>query len=258
MNQAELAAIVAQYDALFLDNDGTCARTEELHAQIGADILTELGGVPMTFEERLAYMGFGEHGIWDDLNAKGRPPVITKDEFKDMQGQRFIEALKTIEPDKLVRPGIIELAKAFKAASKPVIVVSNTARDVVEAIQKAVGLDKIVDTVIALDDIYAHGLKAKPDPGAYLLAQSMVPGNRFLAIEDAYKGWEAAHLSGCDTIHIYYKSIGQTPNPSATFTVADDLDVRRAFKKAADPAPEAPSDLANVPPSGPAPTTLDL
>lgn len=252
MNQATLADIVTQYDALLLDNDGTCARTEELHAEIGATILTDLGGVPMTFEERLAYMGYGEHGIWDDLNAKGQTPAITKDEFKNLQGVRFIESLKSIDPGKLARPGIVDLAKAFKAASKPVIVVSNTARNVVEAIQSAIGLDRITDKVITLDDILSLGLKPKPAPDAYLLAQSLVPGgNRFLAVEDAYKGWEAAHLSGCDTVHIYYKSIGQKPNPSATYTVADDLNICLAFKKAANPASVLNGFLPVVQPGNP-------
>ena len=39
MNNYDLDPIVAQYDSLFLDNDGTCAKTEELHAEVGTQIL---------------------------------------------------------------------------------------------------------------------------------------------------------------------------------------------------------------------------
>lgn len=36
MNNYDLSDVVSQYDALCSDNDGTCAKTEELHAEVGA------------------------------------------------------------------------------------------------------------------------------------------------------------------------------------------------------------------------------
>jgi beta-phosphoglucomutase-like phosphatase (HAD superfamily) len=240
MNNYDLSNVVNQYDGLCLDNDGTCARTEELHAEVGALILREEGGVNITYEERLSYMGMGEHGIWDHLHAHGRTPSISKDEFKRLQSVRFLEALKSMrDASALERPGIKRLAQAFRDANKPVIVVSNTPRDVVTAIQRLIALDALVHHVITFDDMMSAGLRAKPEPDGYIwakqIAESIAPKKtgRILAVEDAHKGWLSAHRADCDTIHIFYQSIGQTANPEATFTVADHLDVCDAFLSAA-------------------------
>ncbi len=235
MNNYDLDPIVAQYDSLFLDNDGTCAKTEELHAEVGTQILTE-AGVDITYEERLSFMGMGEHGIWDHLHMHGRTPQISKDEFKELQAIRFLETLKTmVDASLLVRPGIKRLVQAFRKASKPVIVVSNTPRDVVSEIQRVIELSDHVHHVISFDDMIEAGLKAKPEPDGYEwakeIAKTFAPKEtgRYLAVEDAHKGWLSAHRANCDTIHIFYQGIGQKPNPDATFTVADNLDLCEAF-----------------------------
>lgn len=240
MARHDLKAVVEAYDALFLDNDGTCAKTEELHAQVGTKILQE-AGVVITYEERYSFMGFGERAIWDHLHAQDRTPSITKEEFLKLQADRFLDAVNRMQdPSALARPGIRTLADAFRAAAKPVIVVSNTPRQVVDAVQKAIGLYDKVDRIISLDDMLNAGLQAKPSPDGYNWAkeivrtQAGVKTGRYLALEDADKGWKAAHAAGCDTLLIHYKSVGQKPNPEATYNVADDLDVCAAFTSARD------------------------
>lgn len=261
MVERNLKAVVEAYDALFLDNDGTCAKTEELHAQVGTKILQE-AGVVITYEERYSFMGFGERAIWDHLNAQGRTPSISKEEFLKLQAERFLDAVNKMEdPAELARPGIKSLVDAFRAASKPVIVVSNTPREVVNAIQKAIGLYDLVDRIISLDDMLDNGLQAKPSPDGYNWAkeivrtESGVKTGRYLALEDAEKGWKAAYAANCDTLLIHYKGVNQKPNPEATYNVADDLDVCDAFTSAHDnvvtdvPQEQAPAVAAKILPS---------
>lgn len=230
-----LADIVDKYDALLLDNDGTCARTEELHAVVGTQILQE-AGVNITYEERFSLTGYGEFGIWEHLDRQGRMPAISKEQFKQLQSERFLAALTFInDPSELARPGIVDLARAFKNAAKPVLVVSNTAADIVMAVQKASGLNGLVDTIITFDDIHARGLQKKPAPDPYTLARqfSGKPMNgKFLAVEDSKIGMDSALGDGCDVLQIYYESLNQQPDPRATYAVSDSMNLCAAFSMA--------------------------
>jgi beta-phosphoglucomutase-like phosphatase (HAD superfamily) len=238
-----LADIVNTYDALFLDNDGTCARTEELHAVVGAQILQE-AGVNITYEERFSLTGYGEFGIWEHLDKQGRTPSISKEQFKQLQSERFLAALTHIsDPAQLARPGIVDLARAFRDAGKPVLVVSNTAADIVMAVQKASGLTGLVDTIITFDDIQARGLQKKPAPDPYTLARQLSgkPINgKFLAVEDSKIGMDSALGDGCDVLQIYYESLNQQPDPRATYAVGDSLNLCAAFAAAASGGSTAP------------------
>jgi HAD superfamily hydrolase (TIGR01509 family) len=237
MDKAKLALIADQYSALFLDNDGTCARTEDLHTEIGTRILRENGVPDMTYEERHKLMGLGEHGIWDYLNKQGRAPHISKEQFKELQCERFREALTSHEDHSaLRRQGILDLIEVFKAAGKPVWVVSNTSRDSVEAVQKAIGFFDKVDGIIAFDDIHARGLHKKPSPDPYMLAREkagLSGEDKCLAVEDSLPGVHSAYEASCDVIHIYYDSVGQKPSNEATYSVSDERDVTEAFNTVA-------------------------
>lgn len=234
MNKRFLRDLAQRYEALLLDNDGTCATTEELHARVGTDILREAGIEDMTYEERFSYTGFGEFGIWEHLDRQGRTPRISKEEFKQRQSERFRAAVAALrDPEKLRRKGIAELVDAFHRAGKPVWVVSNTDRDAVMAVQKAAGLDGKIDGYVTFDDIQEQNLHKKPAPDAYLLAMEKAgcTGKQCLAVEDSETGLRAALDAGCDTIHIFYNALNQAANPRATYAVPDHLDVRKAFNR---------------------------
>lgn len=257
MNFAELARF---YDALFLDNDGTCGRTEELHAEIGCEILRDNGVPDMTYEERFSMTGFGEYGIWEFLNKQGRTPSISPAEFARLQSQRFTERIAAIDnPAKIVRPGIPELALAFRDAGKPVIVVSNTPRDAVVAVQTAAGLNGLTDGLITFTEIHDLGLRKKPEDDPYLLAKALVrngirpddvarmsqvekdqlvlklvPAERArndmyaLAVEDSKTGATSAMKAACHVLEIVYTKLNQVHHHGSTFGVTDEEHVESA------------------------------
>lgn len=226
--------LAREYDALFLDNDGTCGLTEEIHARIGTDILKQSGVPHMTVEERFSFMGFGEAGIWEYLQKQGHALSITIEQFVRLQSQRFTEAISGItDPAVIRRPGIIELAEEFKKHNKPVWVVSNTPREAVMAVQKAAGLLEVVDGYITYTDIHDKGLKKKPAPDAYLLAKDLTVGRgaHCLAIEDSKTGVQAALDADCDVIEIIYHRLNHTPHPYSTYVVSDEEAVLAATRR---------------------------
>ena len=212
-----------QYDGLVLDNDGTVARTEELHALVGAKIMSE-HGAPTSFDDRFCMMGMGEAAIWDAQRDKGMPLTLGRQQFIDMHQEEFLKALETHKnPAQLERHGVIDLVQAFKDRSKPVGVASNTPRNVVERVQRLIGFWEKMDVIVTFDDLQALNMKAKPEPDAYNLAKEKMglQNGKVLAVEDSSKGISSAISAGCDVIGIYYDTIGHKPDPRVFLSTRD-------------------------------------
>lgn len=193
-----IACLADYYDELYLDNDGTVARTENLHAQVGAELMTKCG-VPTSFEERFLMMGMGEGAIWDAQRIKGMPLNIGRNEFINEHQRLFLEALGTLQnPAALVREGVVDLVDAFRNQRKTVAVASNTPRSVVEQVQKIVGLWDKMDLVVTYDDIAKLNLKPKPAPDVYNLAKSRAAYYRNSASSFSAKMKESISHRGLD------------------------------------------------------------
>ena len=96
MNSNNLKNLVNQYGALLLDSDGTIGKTETVHAEIGAKIMTAHGR-PTTIDERFRMKGFGEARIWDEMTEMGTPISIPKEDFVDKQTREFVNYIRDIK-----------------------------------------------------------------------------------------------------------------------------------------------------------------
>jgi HAD superfamily hydrolase (TIGR01509 family) len=229
--------------ALFLDSDGTIGNTERVHAEIGAKIMTA-NGVPTTFDDRFRMKGFGEGRIWDDMKAKGTPITIPKQDFIDAQTREFVDAIREIKKaENIRRPGMLELVKAFRAAGKPVVIVSNTPTSAVEALKKATGLTDLIDMTITYDDIVDLGLQKKPAPDGYNLARHRLglrPDQKVLIIEDSITGAQAAvdAEGNNDIAQITYNTLGEKPIAGVHYEIKDNGSILDIFQqKSSGPSP---------------------
>lgn len=238
MSGVNLKNLVQQYDALLLDSDGTIGRTETVHAEIGARIMSE-NGRPTTFDERFHMKGFGEARIWDEMTEMGTPINIPKADFIDKQTKEFVKAIREVrDPKTIRRPGMLELIQAFREAGKPVAIVSNTPTSAVEALKKATALTDLIDMTITYDDITALGLQKKPEPDGYNLARARLGLNdnqKALIIEDSNTGALAAVQADGrnDVVQITYDTLGEKPIKGVQFEVHDTGSILDMFNKTA-------------------------
>jgi HAD superfamily hydrolase (TIGR01509 family) len=96
-----------------------------------------------------------------------------------------------------LRPG----ARAVLAAiALPKAIVTSSTRAEAALKLRLTGLDALVDTVVALEDVAAP----KPAPDPYLLAARLlgVDPARCLVFEDSETGAEAAWHAGCTVVHV--------------------------------------------------------
>ena len=96
-------------------------------------------------------------------------------------------------------PGAFELVSAL-AGKVPLVVVSNSARHLVELSIGRAGLSGFVDAIIAGDEV-EHG---KPAPDLYLTACGLLgvaPGEA-LAFEDSLVGVQAAQAAGVPVVGV--------------------------------------------------------
>ncbi len=237
-SNANLRRLVSSYDAVLSDFDGTAVMSEQIHAAIGSEILRGHGVPDMTYDERFAMMGMGEFGIHEALANQGRTPTISAEEFKKQQCELFIKTVETMHSEQILRPGFKDLVIATLDAGKPFHIVSNTAKDAVNACMVVTGLDKLIppENVITFDDIQSLGLKKKPHPDPYNLAiqRCQIPNGRFLAIEDSSIGLQSALNANCDTLEIFYDSIGRTADPRATYSLPDSRSLCSIFDESAE------------------------
>jgi HAD superfamily hydrolase (TIGR01509 family) len=226
MSLAVPREFVEQYDALLIDSDGTIGKTEDVHAKIGAKIMSS-NGVPTTFDTRFRMKGWGEGRIYEEMEAKGTPILIPKQDFIDAQTLEFVRAILEVKKaEDIRRPGVLELMLAFRNAGKPIVVVSNTPTSAVEALKRATGLTDLIDMTITYDDIMDLNLNKKPAPDGYNLARQRLnlnPHQKALIIEDSNTGAQAGvDADGInDIMQITYDILGEKPISGVRYEVAD-------------------------------------
>lgn len=236
MPPESLPHLVAQYDALLLDSDGTIGTTETVHAEIGARLMCQ-HGVPTSFETRFKMKGWGEARIWDEMAKAGTPIQIERADFINAQTEAFVAYIDSIrDPHTIRRKGMLPLVTAFKEAGKPIYIVSNTPTEAVEALKRATALAELIDHTISYTDIARMGLNKKPAPDAYdhAIRHTGIADGRFLIVEDSITGVTAglaATAGNCDVFQIYYGSVGEKPHKDVHYSVCDTGDLMDIFTR---------------------------
>lgn len=184
-----------QARALVFDFNGTLSNDEPVLCEIFRELFAEHGR-PLSVEEyfnRLA--GLSDPEIVRTWLGAKHPAV---DEVIRRRTELYRQAVadgSTIEEP-------VRAAVRYAAARVPVGVVSGAAREEIEAVLRAAGLDEAVAVVVAAEDV----ARGKPDPEGYsraleLLDRDLDPAD-VLVLEDTEAGIAAAKAAGTTVVAV--------------------------------------------------------
>jgi len=181
--------------ALIFDFDGLILETEEPIYRSWKEVY-DAHGVPLPFELWVKTVGSSNQEFHPQRHLEtrlGRP--LTQDEM-DRRLARRVE-LVLAEP---LRPGVVDLAKAARAAGMKVGVASSSSRDWVKGHLERLGIADLFNCVQARDDV-EH---VKPEPDLYLASLDClaVAVAEAVAIEDSPNGVTAAKRAGLRCIAV--------------------------------------------------------
>ncbi|APT84759.1 HAD family hydrolase [Corynebacterium aquilae] len=201
-------------DAILWDMDGTLVDSEPLW-EIATYAMGERLGRKLTPEVREKTIGGSFHNTFTICaQHAGFNPTP---EREALEYQRTVDTMNELFATGLpFNPGVKRLLKELHAAGIPMLIVTNTVRDVAEGCFRAIGEHLFVDT-LAGDDV-AHG---KPAPDLYLEAARRVGVNpeRCLVFEDSATGMQAARTAGCRVIGL--PAHADVPIPDGVKLLAD-------------------------------------
>ncbi|GAC78289.1 haloacid dehalogenase superfamily, subfamily IA, variant 3 with third motif having DD or ED [Gordonia malaquae] len=200
-----------QPGAVFWDMDGTLLDTEPLWEQVLVEFANRLG-IEMTPTLRESTMGNSS----PDAMTKVYDAALVPESGRDFEAdeawmvQRVIDLFAAGTP---WRPGAVDALDMVAAADIPMVLVTNTMREVTDVLLETIGADRFVATVCG-DEVEA----GKPEPHIYRRAAEIVglPVRRCLAIEDSPTGAASTFAAGVRAI-IIPSAIPVPPRPTFTF-----------------------------------------
>jgi len=197
--------------AVLWDMDGTLLDSEKLWDIAMAELAQRLG-VTMTTELRQSTLGNSMQGAMGKLFAAAGIPEAERD--LDAQAQwlrgRVAELFLGGIP---WRPGADAALDTVASSGIPMVLVTNTERDLTERALPTIGKHRFVHTFCG--DEVAEG---KPAPDLYLAAAASVGATpaQCLAVEDSPTGTDAARAAGCPVLVV--PSDAEVPaGPGRTF-----------------------------------------
>ncbi|WP_312714589.1 HAD family hydrolase [Corynebacterium flavescens] len=197
--------------AIFWDMDGTLTDSEPLWAE-ATYFLSEQMGRRLTPTERLATVGatFSTTFRYCAQVAGIKAPVELEEDYR----RAMFEYTKELFSQRLeVFPGIRDLLAQFGADGIPMMVTTNTERNVADAAIDAVGREHFVDTICG--DEVEHG---KPAPDMYREAARRLGLDpaQCLVFEDSATGMRAAVDAGCRVIGLPADESVEVPREVST------------------------------------------
>jgi HAD superfamily hydrolase (TIGR01509 family) len=175
--------------AVVFDLDGLLFNTEELHTDVGAEVLRRRGRV-FTPELKDAMMG--------------RPGVVALQIMIDHHGLSDTAAALYAESDAIfadiladrlaLMPGVVELLAALEAAGMPKAIATSSARPFVTTVLGRFQLEPRFQFLLTAEDV-THG---KPHPEIYRKAAARLGLDpaEVLVLEDSHNGCKAAAAAG--------------------------------------------------------------
>ncbi|WP_018179324.1 HAD family hydrolase [Jongsikchunia kroppenstedtii] len=198
--------------AIFWDMDGTLVDTEPLW-DIALERWTARIGTTMTPELRESTMGNSLPNALRKVYAAAGIPVDQQDRdgdarwLHDAMAEQFAAGIPWC-------PGAEETLDRIGALGIPMLLVTNTERELADVALRVIGLDRFTTTVCG-DEVP----EGKPEPDIYLRAAELVglEPSRALAIEDSPTGVAAATAAGCPTLVVSGRDGGVRPGNLRTF-----------------------------------------
>lgn len=201
--------------AVFWDMDGTLLDTEPLWEGVLVEFAGRLG-IEMTPALRDSTMGNSSVDAMTKVYDAALVPESGRDFDADEAWivQRVLDEFASGMP---WRPGAVEALDLVAAAEIPMVLVTNTLREVTDVLLETIGAGRFVTTVCG-DEVEA----GKPEPHIYRRAAELVgfPIGDCLAVEDSPTGAAATFAAGVRAIVVPSAIEVQ---PRATYTFRDSL-----------------------------------
>jgi HAD superfamily hydrolase (TIGR01509 family) len=183
-----LAVPDREFGAYIFDCDGTLADTMPLHYRAWTRIVGELGG---TFPKELFYQWGGKPTpqILSLLRDEHGLKVGDAQKAAERKEEYFLEMIDEVKPIEAV----LQIVRRWYGI-KPMAVASGGFRRQIERTLDALGIRRLFNTVVCVED-YARG-KPFPDPFLEAARRLNVPPAECVVFEDSPLGVQAAEAAG--------------------------------------------------------------
>ncbi|QGU07420.1 Phosphorylated carbohydrates phosphatase [Corynebacterium occultum] len=181
--------------AIFWDMDGTMVDSEPLWG-VATYELSEALGRRLTPELRESTIG-GSFPNTLSICALHAGISLSEEDYPRYRRRMFDRMAELFSGDLTPNPGVRELLTELKAQNLPMLVTTNTERELADNCIDAVGRDFFIGSVTG-DEVPAP----KPAPDMYLEAARRVGANPSdcLVFEDSFAGMSGAIAAGCRVI----------------------------------------------------------
>lgn len=183
------------YKAILWDMDGTLVDSEPLWG-IATYELSESLGRRLTPELRAKTVG-GTFANTLAICADHAGVTLTPEQGEKCRVQMHSRMLELLSTRLELREGVAKLLSELTDAQTPMMLVTNTTRELADPAIDAIGRHYFVSTICG--DEVTHG---KPDPEIYATAVARlgVEPQDCLVFEDSGAGMTAAHAAGCRVV----------------------------------------------------------
>ena len=197
--------------AVLWDMDGTLLDTEPLWT-VAMEQFAQKLGIELTPELRTATMGNSSVDALTKVYEAALVPESGRD-FDGDEAWMVQRVLAMFAEDLRWRPGAVEALDMLAAAEIPMVLVTNTIREVTDTMLDTLGRERFVATVCG-DEVEA----GKPEPHIYRRAAELVgePIGECLAVEDSPVGAAATFAAGVRAI-IVPSAVPVRARPTLTF-----------------------------------------
>ncbi|MFT3715149.1 MAG: HAD family phosphatase [Gordonia sp. (in: high G+C Gram-positive bacteria)] len=181
--------------AVLWDMDGTILDTEPIW-DVAMERLAQRHGIVMTPELREATLGNNSVDALTKVYDAARVPESGRD-FDSDERWMIDLVIELFDRELPWRPGARDTLDMIAAADIPMLLVTNTMREVADVAIGFIGADRFIATVCG-DEVET----GKPAPDVYLRAAALAGADPrdCLAIEDSPTGSAAAHAAGVPTL----------------------------------------------------------
>jgi HAD superfamily hydrolase (TIGR01509 family) len=173
--------------AIAWDVDGTLIDSEPVHHAALIKVSARYGLTIEADDDR--FIGVAMEDVWKTL-VRHYPPALTRTQWLAEIVDAYVECAPQLKPI----AGAREAVMACQQMGLPQCCVSNSARRIVDANLKAIGLGEMMEFVVAREDV----VDGKPDPAPYALAcqRLALAPEMVLAVEDSPVGAASARAAG--------------------------------------------------------------
>ncbi len=193
---------IHDYDLFLFDFDGLLVNTEELHYRAYKEMCRSFGAdLDWSFQEYAEIAHVSSQGLREEIYKKFPELAAKHPRWDDLYKEKTRNYLNLLNQGNVqLMPGVADFLHEIVKRHKKTCVVTNSSRQMVEAIIDSHPALQLIDSWMARQDYD----KPKPDPECYLraLSQFSADADRAIGFEDSPRGLQALLGAKADAVLI--------------------------------------------------------